>query len=50
MPFMDHFLEEVVVKRNNGLNKALYYFSWIIMIFSALVASLMLSTLSRNFN
>ena len=50
MPFMDHFLEEVVVKRNNGLNKALYYFSWVIMIFSALVASLMLSTLSRNFS
>ena len=27
MPFMDHFLEEVVVKHKNGLNRALYYLS-----------------------
>ena len=50
MPFMDHFLEEVVVKRKNGLNRALYYFSWVVMIFAALVASMMLSSLSSNFN
>ena len=50
MPFMDHFLEEVVVKRKNGLNRILYYLSWIIMIFAALVASMTLSTLSAGLN
>ena len=50
MPFMDHFLEEVVVKRKNGLNKAVYYLSWIIMIFSALIASMTLSTLTSAFS
>ena len=50
MPFMDHFLEEVVVKHKNGLNKALYYFSWVVMVFAALSASLMLSSLSRGFS
>ena len=50
MPFMDHFLEEVVVKKKNGLNKVLYYFSWIVMIFSALVASFILASLSSNFS
>ena len=31
MPFMDHFLEEVVTKRNNTVNRIIYYFSWVIM-------------------
>ena len=35
MPFMDHFLEEVVVKRKNTINRILYYLSWIIMILAA---------------
>ena len=50
MPFMDHFLEEVVVKQKNTLNRILYYFSWVVMILAALFASLNLSTLSMNFN
>jgi len=50
MPFMDHFLEEVVVKRNNLVNRILYYFSWIVMIFAALIASIMLSSITSNFN
>ena len=50
MPFMDHFLEEVVVKRKNGLNRAVYYLSWVIMIFSALIASMTLSTLTSAFS
>ena len=49
MPFMDHFLEEVVVKRNNTLNRILYYLSWAIIILSALTASITLGTLSANF-
>ena len=50
MPFMDHFLEEVVVKRRNTLNRIVYYFSWVVMIFSAMVASLTLGTLTRDFS
>ena len=50
MPFMDHFLEEVVVKRKNTVNKILYYFSWVIIIFAALVASMTLSTLTAAFS
>ena len=48
MPIMDHFLEEVVVKRKNTLNRILYYLSWVILVFSALIASLTLSTLARG--
>ena len=48
MPIMDHFLEEVVVKRKNTLNRILYYLSWVIMIFSALLASLTLGTLTSG--
>ena len=50
MPFMDHFLEEVVVKRRNAMNKILYYLSWVIMVFSAFIASMTLSSLSTNFS
>ena len=50
MPFMDHFLEEVVVKQKNGLNRIMYYLSWVIMIFAALVASMTLGTLSSAFS
>ena len=50
MPFMDHFLEEVVVKRKNTLNRILYYFSWVVMVFAALVASMTLGTLTTDFN
>ena len=47
---MDHFLEEVVVKRNDTLNRILYYFSWVVIVVSALIASMTLGTLSMNFN
>ena len=50
MPFMDHFLEEVVTKRNNTVNKIAHYFSWVIMIVAAVFASLTLGTLTMNFN
>ena len=50
MPFMDHFLEEVVTKRNNTVNRIIYYFSWVIMIVAAVFASLTLGTLTMNFN
>ena len=50
MPFMDHFLEEVVVKHRNTLNRILYYFSWILMVIAAVMASMMLGTLTMNFS
>ena len=46
----DHFMEEVVVKHRNGLNRAVYYLSWVIMIFSAIIASMTLGTLSAAFS
>ena len=50
MPFMDHFMEEVVIKRNNILNRILYLFSWVIIVLAGLVASLTLGTLTTNFS
>ena len=50
MAFMDHFMEEVVVKRNNTLNRILYYFSWVVIIVGALFAAMMFGTLTTNFN
>lgn len=50
MPFMDHFLEEVVVKQKNTMNRILYYFSWVVMVFAALIASMTLSSLTMQFN
>ena len=47
---MDHFLEEVVVKQKNTMNRILYYFSWVVMVFAALVASMTLSSLTMQFN
>ena len=47
---MDHFLEEVVVKRNSTVNRIVYYFSWVIMIISGLFAMLQLQVIFREFN
>ena len=40
---MDHFMEEVVVKQKNGINRVLYYFSWLVLILSGMTALLNLS-------
>ncbi len=47
---MDHFLEEVVVKRKNTLNRIVYYLSWVVMIFSALLAMMNLQVLFMQFD
>ena len=47
---MDHFLEEVVVKRNNTVNKIVYYFSWVVIVAFTLMASMALGTLSTGFS
>ena len=50
MAIMDHFLEEVVIKQKNTVNRLMYYFSWVVIILAALFASMTLSTLSMEFN
>jgi len=47
---MDHFHEEVVIKRNRVLNDVLYMLSNVVMVISALLAFMMLSSLLRNFS
>ena len=47
---MDRFLEEVVTKKKRGLDEALYYFSWVIMILSAILGFTYLQTLLYSFN
>ena len=47
---MDHFLEEVAVKKKNSLNRIVYYISWVVMIMSALFAFLELQVLLRAFD
>lgn len=44
----DHFLEEVVIKKKNTINRLLYYFSWIVIIFAGIYALLMFSAISRS--
>ena len=48
----DHFMEEVVIKQKNMLNRLLYLLSWVIIILSGLSAMFMFSsvtsTLSRG--
>ena len=47
---MDHFLEEVVVKQRNTVNRIAYYLSWIVMIVSALIAMFMLQVIFQQFD
>ena len=44
----DHFMEEVVVKHKNGLNRALYMLSWVVIILSGLTAAFMFSAISSS--
>ncbi len=47
---MDHFMEEIVVKKNKGLDEALYFTSAIVMVVMALIAVIMLQTLFVSFD
>ncbi len=44
----DHFMEEVVVKHNKTLNRILYYFSWLVIVVSGLIAAITFSSLTRS--
>ena len=35
---MDRFWEEVAVKQKNGINRILYAFSWLLIVFSGFIA------------
>ena len=47
---MDRFLEEVVTKHKRGLDEVLYYLSWIVMIFCAVLGFAFLQSLPYSFN
>ena len=47
---MDHFLEEIVIRRKRALTELLYYLSNGIMVLSALIGMWMLTNLLSNFS
>ena len=47
---MDHFLEEVVVKQKNTLNRVLYLLSWVMLVVSGIMAMMYLQVLMRSFH
>ena len=47
---MDRFLEEIVTKHKRGLDEVLYYLSWVMMIFCALIGFMFLQSLPYGFN
>jgi hypothetical protein len=47
---MDRFLEEVVVKKQRGLNEVLYMLSFVLMIFLAIFGFMMFSVLFAQFD
>ena len=47
---MDHFLEEVVVKRNNGLNRVLYARSWLLIVFGGISAAWGINVVMYSFS
>ena len=42
---MDRFLEEVVIKKRRNFDEVLYYFSWVVMFFSAVLGFLNLQAM-----
>jgi len=47
---MDHFLEEIIIKKNRGLNEVLYFGSLIMMVFFGLYALMMVQVLLVAFD
>ena len=45
---MDHFLEEVVIKQKNTVNRLLYYFSWLVIGVSAILAAWMFAAITSG--
>ncbi len=47
---MDHFKEEIIVKKNRGLDEVLYFTSVVIMVIMALIAVMQLQLVLAAFN
>ncbi|MEA5146438.1 MAG: hypothetical protein VB041_10435 [Candidatus Limiplasma sp.] len=47
---MDHFLEEIVIRRKRAISELLYYLSNVVMVFSAIIGLWMLSNLISGFS
>lgn len=47
---MDRFLEEVVTKHRRGLDEAMYYLSWVMMIVCAILGFMMLQMVFYSFS
>ena len=47
---MDHFMEEVVVKRNRGMSSVLYVLANVVMVISAILGFMYLQVLFAQFN
>lgn len=45
---MDHFMEEVVIKRKSALNRALYMLSWIVIVVGGIAAFMGINMLTRG--
>ena len=47
---MDHFMEEVVVKRNRGMSSVLYVLANVVMVISAILGFMYVQVLFAQFN
>ena len=47
---MDHFMEEVVVSKNRGLQDVVYYLATLIMFITAVIGFMMISSLLMSFS
>lgn len=47
---MDHFMEEIIVKKQKGLNEVLYYLSIVMMVVFGLIAMMMFSVVFSSFS
>ena len=45
---MDHFLEEVVIKQKNTVNRLLYYLSWVVIFLSGIAAAFELNMITAG--
>jgi hypothetical protein len=47
---MDHFMEEIVVKKQKGFNEVLYYLSLVMMVLFGIIAMFMFSSIFMQFD
>lgn len=47
---MDHFMEEIIVKKQKGLNEVVYYLSAVMMVLFGIIAMFMFSVIFTSFS